>query len=246
MPCQVWGDSAGTLVDRLLADPPAVHAMAAGPDAEIGIWSTDRDCYVLLAEHASPGAHTLETGSGLSTVLLAALGSNHTCITPSQAEADRILAYCDGHAIDSSALTFEIGCSDEVLPGMSRKPLLDLVLIDGNHGFPAPILDWYYAASRLAPGGLVVFDDIALPAVAHLCAFVDRDPRFSVHRRTEKWAAYRRTGQGDLRQDWFEQPFYTAPAPASLAAIPGRAVRKIRRTLGLACSCALAVAWLSR
>lgn len=224
-------DMAVAIVDRLLADPPAVHAMALGPDAEIGVWSTDRDCYLLLAEHAVPGTHTLETGSGLSTILLAALGVDHTCITPSQDEPDRILAYCTDHDIGTSSLTFEIGCSDDVLPRMRREPLLDLVLIDGNHGFPAPILDWYYAGSRLAPGGLLVFDDAPLPAVAHLCAFVDRDPRFSLHRRTAKWVAYRRLGGGDLRQDWFEQGFYTAPAPPGVAAIPGRALRKLRRTL---------------
>lgn len=224
-------EQALVLVDWLLSDPPAVHAMSASLDAEIGIWSTDRDCYILLAEEASSGAHTLETGAGLSTILLAAIGAIHTCITPSQAEADRILAYCAERGIGTSSLTFQIGCSDEVLPIMPQDPALDLVLIDGNHGFPAPVLDWYYAASRLVSGGLVVFDDIALPAVAHLCAFVDRDPRFSSHRRTDKWVAYRRTGEGDLRQDWFEQPFYTAPPPMGIAAIPGRAVRKARRAL---------------
>ncbi|MCU1427034.1 MAG: class SAM-dependent methyltransferase [Actinomycetia bacterium] len=224
-------DASPALIDRLLADPPAVHAMQAGDDPEIGIWSTDRDCYLLLAEHAGPDTHTLETGSGVSTVLFAALGARHTCVTPAQAEADRILGYCAEKGIDTSSLTFEIGCSDDVLPRLSGGPSLDLVLIDGNHGYPTPMLDWYYAGSRLRRDGILVLDDIVLPAVAHMCAFLDRDPRFAADRRTEKWAAYRRVTDGDLRQDWFEQPFYTAPAPSGLAAVPGRALRKIRRTL---------------
>jgi predicted O-methyltransferase YrrM len=224
-------EAAPALLDRLLADPPAVHAMQVGDDPEIGIWSTDRDCYELLADHASPVARTLETGSGLSTVLLAALGAQHTCVTPAQDEADRIPGYCATHGIDTSSVTFEIGCSDEVLPRLSSEPPLDLVPIDGNHGYPTPMLDWYSAGSRLRPGGLLVLDDIVLPAVAHLRAFLDRDPRFATDRRTEKWAAYRRVTDGDLRQDWFEQPFYAAPAPSGVAAVPGRALRKIRRTL---------------
>jgi predicted O-methyltransferase YrrM len=201
--------------------------MDGSDDPELGVWSTDRDCYVLLADHVIAGARTLETGSGLSTVVLAAAGARHTCVTPAQAEADRILAYCADHDIETGLLNFEIGCSDEVLPRVSQQPL-DLVLIDGNHGFPTPMLDWYYAGSSLRAGGLLVIDDIQLPAVAHLCSFVDRDPRWATLRRTAKWVAYRRLNEGDLRQDWFEQPFYSAASGGRLVT---RAVRKFRRLL---------------
>jgi len=220
-------ESGVELVDRLLAEPPAIHAMEPGDDPQLGVWSTDRDCYLLLAEAATPGSCTLETGSGLSTIVLTALGARHTCVTPAQEEADRILAYCEGHDIDTSLLTFEFGCSDEALPRLSREPSLDLVLIDGNHGYPTPVIDWYYAGSRLRPGGLLVVDDIALPAVAHLCEFLKRDPRWTAHRRTGKWAAYRRVDTGCLRQDWFEQPYYSAPAPRGLRALPARVLRRV-------------------
>jgi hypothetical protein len=220
-----------TLVDTLLADPPAVHALRAGPDPDIGLWSTDRDCYLLLAEHAHAGARTLETGSGLSTVLLAAAGADHTCVTPSQAEADRIVTYCVEHGIDTSTLRFVIGPSDEVLPGLTLEPPLDLVFIDGGHGFPMPMIDWYYAGSRLRANGALVLDDVALPAVAQLCAFLDRDPRFQRGQGTTKWSSYRRVDEGTLRQDWFEQPRFSG-APQGLSTVPARAIRKIRRTLG--------------
>lgn len=202
--------------------------MDLSDDPDIGVWSTDRDCYLLLAEQTSPDDFTLETGSGLSTVLLAAMGAHHTCITPDETEANRILAYCTDHGIDTASLTFEIGFSDEVLPRLPRESLLDLVLVDGNHGYPTPVIDWYYAGSRIRPTGLLVMDDIALPAVAHLCGFIDRDPRWTVYRRTQKWVAYRRVGAGGLRQDWFEQRFYPAPRARTFAGVPGRALRRVR------------------
>jgi len=223
--------AAPTLVDRLLADPPVVHAMAEGAGAELGLWSTDRDCYLLLAESVGPGALTLETGSGLSTVLFTAAGARHHCVTPSREEAERIIGYCEAHGISVDRLRFEIGASDEVLPRLPEHVRFDVVLIDGNHGFPVPMIDWYYAGSRLKPGGLLVLDDVALPAVAYLCSFIDRDPRFTLHRRTAKWVAYRAVTGGSLRQDWFEQRFYTSPAPAGIAAFARRAWGKLEREL---------------
>jgi predicted O-methyltransferase YrrM len=200
--------------------------LSANP--EVGVWSTDRDCYLLIADNAGPGAHTLETGSGLSTILLAALGARHICVTPARIEVDRVLAYCHEHSIDTASLTFEIGCSDDVLPRLSGEEQLDLVFIDGNHGYPTPVIDWYYAGSRLRPGGLLVIDDVALPAVAQLCAFVDRDPRWALQHRTQKWVAYRRVTAGGLRQDWYEQPFYRPPPQQGLSAVTVRAMRKVR------------------
>jgi predicted O-methyltransferase YrrM len=217
------------LIDRLLDDPPAIHAMDRGDDPELGAWSTDRDCYLLLAESATRGSHTLETGSGLSTIVLAAVGAQHTCITPTLTEKERILRYCADHDIDTSSLTFEIGFSDEVLPRLSPELTLDLALIDGNHGYPTPVIDWYYVGGRMRPGGLLVLDDVQLPAVAHLCALVDRDPRWEVHRRTGKWIAYRRITPGDLRQEWVDQPFYRMPGAGGLSDLPGRVARRIRR-----------------
>jgi hypothetical protein len=115
-----------------------------------------------------------------------------------------------------------------VLPGLPGEQLFDVVFIDGNHGFPAPVIDWYYAGSRLRLGGLLVIDDVTLPAVSHLCAFLDRDPRWAVDQRTKKWIAYRRVTAGGLRQDWYEQPFYRAPRRRTLGVAPARALRKIR------------------
>ena len=197
---------------------------------ELGVWSTDRDCYVFIAETVGPGARTLETGSGLSTVLLASLGASHTAVTPAQDEADRIVSYCRDHGIDTASLRFEIGFSEDVLPTLDREDELDLVLVDGNHGFPTPMLDWYFAGSRLRPSGWLIVDDVNLPAVAHLCAFIDRDPRWSAHRRAGKWNAYRRECGGDLRQDWYEQSFYGRPLNG-LSDLIGRAPGYLRRTL---------------
>lgn len=221
------------VVDRLLADPPVVHRMAAGDDAPLGVWSTERDCYRFLAEHVAAGSRTLETGLGVSTALLAALGAEHRCVAPGTAEIERLRAHCADRGIDLSAVTFVAESSHVALPRLPEGTELDLVLVDGGHGFPLPIVDWFYAGSHLVDGGVLVVDDLPLPAVRPLLRFLDGDPRWAPLRRTEKWGAWRRVGGGSLAEDWTEQPHYRAEPDARelVAALARKARRRGERLL---------------
>jgi len=218
------------LVDRILADPPGVHSMDFSEAPEIGVWSTDRDCYEFIADRfAWAGARTLETGSGISTVLLAMLGTEHTVVTPSQAEVDRIVAYCAARDIPTEQITFAVGPSDTVLPALDGP--LDMVLIDGCHGFPMTIIDWYYGAGRLVRGGIVIFDDVQLPAVEMIRALLVSDPRWAPEAGSPKWSAWRRLDEGPLGQDWFEQPWFTGPPRPTMAELSRRAMGRAKRLL---------------
>jgi hypothetical protein len=200
---------APAVLDRLLADPPLVHDMGGGEVASLG---TERSCYELLAGSARPGDRTLETGLGVSTALFGALGTAHTCVTPSAAEVARLRAYCAERAIPLDGVTFAVGPSAQVLPRLGTGPV-DLVLIDGAHGFPLPVLDWFYAGGRLRRGGLLVVDDVDLPAVGLLVGFLDADPRWEPVAGTAKWRAYERRSEGPLGEEWVDQPFFVPPPP---------------------------------
>jgi hypothetical protein len=196
-----------------------------------GVWSTDESCYRFLAECCRPGWRTLETGSGISTVLFAAWGAEHCCITPGPEEAAAVIAYCRNHQIPTDTLTIDVAHSDVALPRLSVQGSLDLVLIDGSHGFPAPIIDWYYGAGRLRQGGIVVVDDLQLPAVRILIDFLDGDHRWESIRRTSKWSAFVRQSQGVLTEDWFMQPFYT-PRASRMRHGASWAEGRVRQVLG--------------
>ncbi|MBV8295950.1 MAG: hypothetical protein JO085_03865, partial [Acidimicrobiia bacterium] len=105
---------------------------------------------------------------------------------------------------------------------------LDLYLIDGAHGFPTPMIDWFYGARLLRRGGVVVLDDRQLPAVAALIDYLDADPRWRAIDRTGKWAAFERLTDGSLAEEWCDQPFFTQARPRSLST---RALGRLRRTL---------------
>jgi hypothetical protein len=194
-----------SLIQRVLHDPPSVHGTAA-----TGVWSTSESAYGLMAEHCGPGNRTLETGLGVSTVLFAAWGTEHTCVVPDQSEVDSVREYMRRLDISDERVQFRVGSSDEVLPTLDASDL-DLVLIDGSHAFPLPIIDWYYAAGGLRRGGVLVLDDTNMESVKlGLTPFLAKDPRWEQIRKTWKWRAYRRLSGGPLLEAQEQQGFLGA------------------------------------
>jgi len=218
------------LVDRLLADPPVVHIVDTPEGKKPGVWSTEDSCYRLIARVVTPGARTLETGSGLSTALFAALGAEHTCVTPAAVEAEHLRAYFARTGIPGERVTFVLEPSHVALPRLTET--VDVVLIDGAHGFPLPVIDWFYAGSLLRRDGTLIVDDTPLPAVQALLDFIDRDPRWESLERSPRWAAYRRLAEGPLIEGQWDQPFYAqrSTRPLALRAL-GRARRELRGRL---------------
>lgn len=197
-------------VEKILAEPPAVHFSdpVYGLEPPGGVWRTDQSCYEFLAAQCHPGARTLETGLGISTALFTIWQCTHTSVVPWRIEANRLFEYLKEHGIETDTLTVAVGYSHEVLPLLDPQPL-DLAFIDGGHGFPLAIIDWFYSASRLVEGGVLVLDDLHLRSVtAGLVDFLTEDPRWTPLESTEKWAAWRRESSGPLHEEWTAQPFF--------------------------------------
>lgn len=151
----------GSLTDRLRTLPPGLH----GEGSEF--WGLAWPALRWLEREVKPGMRTLETGAGSSTLAFAAGGAEHVAVTPDAGEETRIRAQADRFGIDHSHVRFEVGPSHEVLPRLEPAPL-DLVLVDGAHGFPYPVLDWWFAAPYLRVGGRMLLDDAYMPPVAML------------------------------------------------------------------------------
>ena len=136
------------LTDDLRASPPGLHG--AGDE----YWGLAWAALGWLEDNVSSGMATLETGSGSSTLVFAAAGAEHEAVTPDAEEEARIRRECELRGIDSSSVRFRIGPSHEVLPRWEPRAL-DLVLLDGAHGFPYPVLDWWAMANALHPNAIV-------------------------------------------------------------------------------------------
>jgi len=126
-----------------------------------------------------PEMTTLETGSGASSIVLAARGSAHTVISPAPEEHDRIRFWCEQHGIETHRLAFLNESSDTALRGSWTPEPLDLVLLDGAHLFPFPALDWFLTAQHLRVGGRVVLDDAFLPSVNMVVRYLQSSPSWA-------------------------------------------------------------------
>lgn len=157
-------------LEQLIATLPQFHTM---PDGTPTSWAMAGGFLHTLANHLKPEMITLEIGSGYSTVVFALAGTHHTVITPSDKEPVAIKKWCTENEIDTSNLTFIIGSSDQVLPAGDNIPdQIDLVLIDGAHRFPYPIIDWHFTQHRLRLGGLMLVDDFMIPSIGMLHNFL--------------------------------------------------------------------------
>ena len=181
---------------------------------------------------------TLESGAGRSTlVILRKEVRRHIAIQPDPVEFEGIRKFCNEHEIPTAAFDPIIARSQDYLATASL-PDLDMVLIDGDHSFPTPFMDWYYTAERLRVGGLMAVDDTDILTGTFLADFMAADPKWEevVRHKTGRFAVYRKIGQKIHDDHWGFQPFLADCYPVrELRTVrqrqPGRFERRIARFL---------------
>jgi Sulfotransferase family len=188
----------------VLKDQPKLHKDRAG---DLVSYQASEEVLSFIDQHVTENSRTLETGAGMSTILFAIRGSEHTCIVPSQGQIDRIKQYCHDHQISTDKIDFQLHNSEVILPVLNPKDL-DLILIDGCHGFPIPFIDWFYATSYLKKDGTLIVDDTQLWTGAVLKEYLLSEPEWELIEDIEPRAAIFRKLQTEIRtKEWDEQPY---------------------------------------
>ena len=214
-------------VDQLYSDLPRVHrgetemsrAVSRSESAlDDAMWNSipwnstacygvSRDLAEFLNEVVETGWHTAETGSGASTLIFAHRGARHTAVTPNREEATTLVSWAGDHGLDISRTTFVCKASEEYLPGCDLEDL-DCVLLDGKHAFPWPIIDWFFTASRLKRGGLMILDDIDMASVGILVEFLRAETtRWELVKKFERSICFRKCVDSIDDVSWHMQPF---------------------------------------
>jgi hypothetical protein len=120
--------------------------------------------------------------------------------------AERITDYCKSQNIPLDRTRIELHRSEAYLPTATLPPL-DMVLIDGCHGFPAPFIDWYYSSLALKIGGMLLVDDIQLRTGAVLVDYLKGDPDWEFVADLGKTAAFRKLRHVGYVKEWSVHPW---------------------------------------
>ncbi len=201
---------------EIIRNPPTPHREFAGGEY-FGMGMTE-GVLNFISKHIDDSSYTLETGCGLSTTILAFLGAHHICITPAQSEIERIENYCSSNGIAIDRITFYPDRSETILPNLKCEPL-DLVLIDGRHGFPAPFIDFYYTADKLKVGGLLVIDDTWLWTGDVLKRLLLQEPEWQLEADfAPRACVFRKLAHGSQSKEWTQQRFVVSNSEYKLTA----------------------------
>lgn len=182
-----------------------------------------------IAAHG-PFRCSAETGTGKSTLLLSHLSDEHTVFTLDDAgQGESLAAVRASPLLRAEHVSFVVGPSQRTLVA-HRFRSLDLALIDGAHGFPAPQLDYYHLYPHLAPGALLVVDDVHIRSVNDLFRFLRVDAMFTLLEVVETTALFRRTDApafDPLGDGWWLQRYNDLRLP------PLAGLSFVRRMTGL-------------
>ncbi len=140
-------------------------------------------------------------------------------------------------------VTFVEGPTQITLPQYRFPQKLQMVLIDGPHGYPFPDLEYYYFYPLIEPGGLLLIDDLPFPSIARMFEIIRADDIFELLEVVEdKLAIFGRTNapivdpQGDgwwlqgYNRRHFEDIRKTPSAPSPLEPLYGPPLKFVLRS----------------
>jgi Methyltransferase domain len=226
------------LLDEVAALPPDWH----------GAGSTSRRTLGVLARFAlelGKIEHSLETGTGRTTLLLSNLSADHLVFTKDDAgDGDSLAAVRKSPLLRADSCRFVVGPTQRTLPAEEFDVQLDLVLLDGPHAYPFPDIEYWATYPHLRQGGLLVVDDIQIPTIGNLFRFLSADRMWKRLAVVESTAFFRRTDAepvDPLGEGWWEQGYNAArpyrghlsiPERIARRVVPDRVLRRVRRDRG--------------
>jgi hypothetical protein len=191
-----------------------------GPDLHLaGTFSTAVLRAIVRNATVSTINHSIETGSGASTLLFSHLSNDHTVFAVDGGTRS-IRSIERSPLLRHEVVTFVEGPTQRTLPCHEFEHRLQLALLDGPHGYPFPDLEYYFIYPHLDPGALLIVDDIHIPTITNLFDFLEADEMFELQEVVDNTAFFRRTSAPTFSPtgDGWETQQYNLRAFATSAA----------------------------
>lgn len=122
--------------------------------------------------------HSLETGSGRTTLLFSHLSKDHLVFALNAGES--VSKVLSSELFYGETVTYIEGSTQKTLPQFHFSNKLELALIDGPHGYPFPDLEYFYIYPLIKEKGLLLIDDIKIPSVRRMFDMIKADRMFQL------------------------------------------------------------------
>jgi FkbM family methyltransferase len=162
---------------------------------------------------------TIETGCGASTIVFANYAAHHTvyCYDDRDSEASSVSYAQNFPGFRADTVRWIFGPTQRTIFAQPPQEQVDIVLLDGPHGYPFPQLEYFVFYAWLRPGGILIVDDIQIPTINELYRFLLQDDSFRCHSVTNTTAYFERTNctSFDMAGDgWWLQRYNAQRFPA--------------------------------
>ena len=135
--------------------------------------------YKLIRENGLNNTIEIGMAYGLSTLFFCQAHSDngsghHVAIDPFEDELWESVGLLNVRRAGlEKFLEFYDSPSHEILPRfVADKKFVDFIFIDGSHLFDYVLLDFFYADKLLRNGGYIMFDDLWMPSIRKVMAFI--------------------------------------------------------------------------
>jgi Methyltransferase domain len=153
-----------------------------------------------------------ETGCGASTIIFAEYGHRHRayCYDDSR-EDNSSVDYAKSYpGFKADHVDWVFGPTQHTL--ISKPPVgpLDMVLIDGPHGYPFPDVEYFFFYPHIRKDGILIIDDIHIPSITNLFKFLSADDMFYLDSVVLTTAFFRRTEEPTFSptgDGWWQQRY---------------------------------------
>jgi len=166
--------------------------------------------------------HSMETGSGKTTLLLSHLSADHTVFAIERygdEDTGSITNVRKSRLFNAATVTFVVGPTQTTLPRHEFRNRLHFAMIDGPHGYPFPELEYYHIYPHLDEDALLIVDDIHIPTIHNLFAFLREDEMFELLEVVDNTAFFRRTATptfSPVLDGWWLQAYNKKSFPMSV------------------------------
>lgn len=191
---------------QLAEAPPKLHFW--GGEWRVGGFGVKQ--IQLLGQSAvdcGPRARVIETGAGLSTLLLLALDCRVTSFFTKEDLRNRIRDAIVEHDLPLDNWDFRLGSSEFTLPKYlteKSEPGCDLVLVDGGHLIHTVFTDFTFGFAALRQNGIMLVDDLQDAGVNVLYQILKSADFMEEVGREGKLASFRKKTSALLPGGWGE------------------------------------------